>query len=241
MMGNGKILLVEDEASLQRLLKYDLEQSGFEVTAVDNGADAYEIAKQGTFEFILLDWMLPQMTGIEVCRKLRELGNTSYIMMLTAKSEELDMIEGLSEGADDYIRKPFSTREVVARIKAVMRRKSMAAEKKETQQVRGTATTEEKLHYRNINIDTQRYEVYMDGQKVEMTLTEFELLMYMVKNQGKVLSRDHLLGSVWGYEYDGDTRTVDVYIFKLREKLEADASKRLFKTIRGVGYMLEKE
>lgn len=240
-MEHKKILLVEDEASLQRLLKYDLEQSGFEVTAVDNGVDAYELAKEGAFEFILLDWMLPQMTGIEVCRKLRDLGSTSYIMMLTAKSEELDMIEGLSEGADDYIRKPFSTREVVARIKAVMRRKTMAAEKVVETKAPATEMPEEQLVYRNITIDTQRYEVYLDEQKVEMTLTEFELLMYMVKNQGKVLSRDHLLGSVWGYEYDGDTRTVDVYIFKLREKLETDASKRLFKTIRGVGYMLEKE
>lgn len=240
-MGKGKILLVEDEASLQRLLKYDLEQSGFDVTAVDNGRDAYELAKQGTFEFILLDWMLPEMTGIEVCRKLRELGNTNYIMMLTAKSEELDIIEGLSEGADDYIRKPFSTREVVARIKAVMRRKGMSVGKDEAKTPRVLENQEEQLTYRDIIIDTQRYEVYMHGQKIEMTLTEFELLMYMVKNQGKVLSRDHLLGSVWGYEYDGDTRTVDVYIFKLREKLEIDASKRLFKTIRGVGYMLEKE
>lgn len=240
-MEHKKILLVEDEASLQRLLKYDLEQSGFEVTAVDNGIDAYELAKEGTFEFILLDWMLPQMTGIEVCRKLRDLGSTSYIMMLTAKSEELDMIEGLSEGADDYIRKPFSTREVVARIKAVMRRKTMAAEKVIETKAPAAEMIEEQLVYRNITIDTQRYEVYLDEKKVEMTLTEFELLMYMVKNQGKVLSRDHLLGSVWGYEYDGDTRTVDVYIFKLREKLETDTSKRLFKTIRGVGYMLEKE
>ncbi|MGL5382719.1 MAG: response regulator transcription factor [Culicoidibacterales bacterium] len=240
-MEQTKILLVEDEASLQRLLKYDLEQSGFLVTAVDNGQDAYDLAMPGQYEFILLDWMLPEMTGIEVCRKLRDQGNTSYIMMLTAKSEELDMIEGLSEGADDYIRKPFSTREVVARIKAVIRRKGTF-----TPQIQAI-TPDKKLEetqtltYRNIQIDTQRYEVYVDQVKIEMTLTEFELLMYMVQNQGKVLSRDHLLGTVWGYEYDGDTRTVDVYIFKLREKLERANEPRLFKTIRGVGYMLEKE
>lgn len=240
-MERVQILLVEDEASLQRILKYDLEQSGFSVTAVDNGLDAFMLAKNGEFDFILLDWMLPQMTGIEVCRKLRDLGNTNYIMMLTAKSEELDMIEGLSEGADDYIRKPFSTREVVARIKAVIRRKGTftnTSKEPEPAEVLGEA---EKLCYRNISIDTQRYEVHLETDKVEMTLTEFELFMYMVKNQGKVLSRDHLLGTVWGYEYDGDTRTVDVYIFKLREKLEQQDGPRLFKTVRGVGYMLEKE
>ncbi|MGL5916749.1 MAG: response regulator transcription factor [Culicoidibacterales bacterium] len=240
-MEQTKILLVEDEASLQRLLKYDLEQSGFSVTAVDNGQDAYIAATQGQYEFILLDWMLPKMTGIEVCRKLRSEGNTSYIMMLTAKSEELDMIEGLSEGADDYIRKPFSTREVVARIKAVIRRKGTFSPQIPIVEREQTNEEIHSLVYRNIRIDMQRYEVYLEQEKIEMTLTEFELLMYMVQNQGKVLSRDHLLGTVWGYEYDGDTRTVDVYIFKLREKLERVNDPRLFKTIRGVGYMLDKE
>ncbi|MGL5296352.1 MAG: response regulator transcription factor [Culicoidibacterales bacterium] len=240
-MAQIEILLVEDEASLQRLLKYDLEQSGFKVTAVDNGQEAYEQALTGKYEFILLDWMLPKMTGLEVCRKLREKGNTSYIIMITAKSEEFDMIEGLSEGADDYIRKPFSTREVVARIKAVMRRKKTFVLPTIEYELTELSDEEQIMSYRTITIDAQRYEVYLENKKVDMTLTEFELLVYMVKNQGKVLSRDHLLGTVWGYEYDGDTRTVDVYIFKLREKLEHDNGPRLFKTIRGVGYMLEKE
>jgi len=231
---NRKILIIEDEANIQELLRYNLEKNGYIVTISDNGIDGLQKALDQVPDLILLDLMLPGLDGLEVCKRLKMQKATRRvpIFMLTAKSEELDKILGLELGADDYITKPFSIKELIARIRAAMRRlddeSSVGSDEVEKNKI---------LKARDIEIDSEKYEVRKNNEKITLTLKEFELLKMLVENKGKVLTRDFLLDKIWGYEYMGDTRTVDVHIRHVRQKLNDDeGSGRMIETIRGVGY-----
>lgn len=226
-MEKNKILIVDDEQHILELLEYNLVENGYEVTTVDNGTEALELAKKGTYDLILLDVMLPGINGVEICKKLRhELKIETPIVMLTAKSEEIDKILGLELGADDYVTKPFSVRELLARIKAVTRR----YEKKEQES--------SKIQVHDIVIDVERHEVRCKDRLIDLTYKEFELLRTFAQNREKVLTRDYLLDTIWGYDYVGETRTVDVHVRYLRKKIGDDESKYI-ETIRGIGYKMK--
>jgi two-component system alkaline phosphatase synthesis response regulator PhoP len=229
-----RVLVVEDETNIQELLKYNLEKNGYNVIVADNGVDGLEEALANVPDIILLDLMLPGLDGLEVCKRLRMEKRTKKvpILMLTAKSEELDKVLGLELGADDYITKPFSIKELIARIRAALRRmdegRSDEPPKEEKVKI---------LKVKDIEIDCEKYEVRKNGEKVALTLKEFELLKMLVESKGKVLTRDFLLDKIWGYDYAGETRTVDVHIRHLRQKMNDDeGSEQLIQTIRGVGY-----
>lgn len=225
----GKILIVEDELSIRELLKFNLQKENFLVVEADNGVDGVNLAKSERPDLILLDLMLPVMDGLDVCRAIKSNQATSGIplIMLTAKAEEIDKVIGLELGADDYLTKPFSTRELVARVKAVLRRSQ-----KETLPVGELAVGSLKFNF-------GRYEVHLNKEKLELTPKEYELLKLFATNVGKVFSREQLLDKVWGYEYYGDTRTVDVHVRHLRAKLAKDpAIAEAIETVRGVGYRL---
>ncbi len=235
-MTNQRILVIEDETNIQELLKYNLEKSGYKVTVMENGADGLEEAMENVPDLILLDLMLPGMDGLEVCKRLRMEKKTKKvpILMLTAKSEELDKILGLELGADDYITKPFSIKELTARIRATLRR---IGEDKADAAAEMSAPA--LLKVKDIEIDCEKYEVRKSGEKLVLTLKEFELLKMLVENRGKVLTRDFLLDKIWGYDYVGETRTVDVHIRHLRQKIsDEEGSGQIIETIRGVGYRL---
>lgn len=224
---NGKILIVDDEVSIRELLKFNLQKEGYQVFEADNGNQAVMIAKEEKLNLILLDLMLPGMDGLEVCRLLKGQHVTSAIpiIMLTAKDEEIDKIIGLELGADDYMTKPFSPRELVARIRAVLRRSG------KEQLAIG------ELKVGRLKFNFSRYEVYLGEDKLEFTPKEYEMLKLFVTNIGKVYTREQLLEKVWGYEYFGDTRTVDVHVRHVRAKLAHDAEyAEVIETVRGVGY-----
>ena len=226
-MSYEKILIVDDEQNIVELIKFNLESSGYNVSCAYNGQDAVDIAKKEQPSLILLDLMLPVKDGLEVCKEIRRdiLISNTPIIMLTAKCEELDKILGLELGADDYITKPFSVRELIARVKSILRRTQYSN------------NNHNSFTIQNLSIDFSKHEVKKDGAIVDLTLKEFELLEHLVKNRGKVLTRDILLDKIWGYEYIGETRTVDVHIRHLRKKIEDDDSKpKLIETIRGIGY-----
>ena len=227
-MAKEKILIVDDEEHIIELLKFNLLNAGYEVLTANNGIDAVKIAKAEKPNLLLLDLMLPGIDGFDVCKEIKrnnEMKNTS-IVMLTAKGEELDKILGLELGADDYITKPFSVRELLARVKAVLRRTNSFNE-----------VEDEIYDSQSLKVDFERHEVYVNGEKVDLTLKEFELLQILIKNKGKILKRETLLDKIWGYEYIGETRTVDVHIRYLRKKIEEDdKNPRFIETIRGVGY-----
>ncbi len=226
-MAEEKILIVDDEEHIVELLKFNLENSGFKVVSAYNGIDALNIVRSEQPKLILLDLMLPGLDGYDVCKEIRRDSTIANIpiIMTTAKSEELDKILGLELGADDYITKPFSMRELVARVKAVLRRTV------------NTTSFEKVFNIGNIKVDFLKHEVLKNGEKVDLTLKEFELLETLIKNKGKVLTRDTLLDRIWGYEYIGETRTVDVHIRHLRKKIEDDdKNPRYIETIRGIGY-----
>ncbi len=218
-----RILIIEDEVSISKMLEYDLRQVGYDVDTAFDGIKGYQKTKDNEYDIIILDLMLPGMNGIEVCKRLRKDENLAHIIMLTAMDDELQKIEGFEVGADDYVTKPFSPRELTARIKAVSRRKKPVDENIV-------------LSYQNLEINTGSFEVLLDNQKIDVTLKEFELLEYLVINKGRALSREQLLTKLWGYSYDGDTRVVDVHIFKLREKIPF--LQESIKTVRGIGYKL---
>jgi two-component system, OmpR family, alkaline phosphatase synthesis response regulator PhoP len=232
----NKILVVDDEQSIVTLLQYNLEQAGYEVITAMDGEEGKQKAETQSPDFIVLDLMLPKIDGMEVCKQLRQKSIMTPILMLTAKDDELDKIIGLELGADDYMVKPFSPREVLARVKAILRRTQVQAgsvdqSDKETGQL---------LVIGNLRIDPEKYEAYFNENLLELTLKEFELLLYLAQNKGRVLTRDQLLSSVWNYDFAGDTRIVDVHISHLREKVEVDTKKPVYiKTIRGLGYKLE--
>jgi len=225
-MADEKILVVDDEEHIQELIKFNLEKSGYKVICAGNGIDAIKLAKEQLPQLMLLDLMLPGMDGLDVCKEIRKDSNMSNmpIIMITAKGEEIDKIIGLELGADDYITKPFSIRELVARIKAILRRTTMQI-------------VEKTFKVGNLAIDFAKHEVIKSENKIDLTLKEFELLQILIKNKGRVMTRDFLLDKIWGYEYVGETRTVDVHIRHLRQKIEDDDKNPVYiQTIRGIGY-----
>jgi two-component system response regulator VicR len=227
-MDAKKVLIVEDEKSISDIIQFNLKKEGFEVDTAYDGESGLEKALNGKPDLILLDVMLPLLDGFEICKKVRE-SSAVPILMLTAKEEEVDKVLGLELGADDYITKPFGMRELIARIKANFRRIDLDDSDKDD-----TANVQE---FGDLSIDTNRYEARKHGKPLELTLREFELLQYLAQKENKVFSREQLLSDVWGYEYFGDIRTVDVTVRRLREKLEDDSGDpKYIMTKRGIGY-----
>lgn len=233
---NQKLLVVEDEISISTLLQFNLEQAGFQVLTAMDGKSGLEKAESEIPDLIILDLMLPEMDGLEVCKELRLKKLNIPILMLTAKDDEFDKVLGLELGADDYMTKPFSPREVVARVKAILRRTAAAGHdtnKHNKEEV-------EHLQIGEVDIYPENYEAYFKEKALELTPKEFELLVYLSRHKGRVLSREQLLSAVWNYDFVGDTRIVDVHISHLREKIETNTRKPIYiKTIRGLGYKLE--
>ncbi len=231
-----KILVVEDEQSIAKLLQYNLEKEGYDVDVAVDGQEGLDKALDNEYTIILLDLMLPVKDGMDVCRELRREKVDTPIIMLTAKDSEIDKIVGLEIGADDYMTKPFSPREVTARIKAILRRVDQS---KRTKQA-GSQVPEEELTFGDITIYPDKYEVIVRGEKTDFTPKEFELLLYLAKHSNRVLSRDQLLLAIWEYDFSGETRIVDVHISHLREKIEEDPKNpQYIKTARGFGYKFE--
>ena len=229
----SKILIVDDEQSIVDILRENLLREGYETIEAYDGEKAIEIALSENPDLILLDCMLPKMDGFDVCRNLRKETNVP-IIMLTAKSEEIDKVLGLELGADDYIVKPFSMREVIARVKALLRRTHVS----ENQPIEDSNI----LNFGDLSIDQKAYEVSLKNEPINLTLREYELVLFLAKNAGQVFSRETLLEKVWGYEYFGDVRTVDVTIRRTREKLEPDQNNyQYILTKRGIGYYFNRE
>lgn len=230
-MHSPKVLVVDDETYIVELVKFNLEKEGFRVIVAYDGLNALEMVKSESPDLIVLDIMLPNIDGLQVCRTLKQdpSSNTIPIIMLTAKGEEFDTVLGLEMGADDYIKKPFSPREMVARVKARLRAlKILEAEK---------AIGKKIYVVKDLIVIPDKYEAFMGEDKLELTPKEFELLTLMTSNPGKVFTREALLEKIWGYEFSGDTRTVDVHIRHLRQKLKDDSSFPVYiETVRGVGY-----
>ncbi|KAF0466739.1 response regulator [Pediococcus pentosaceus] len=222
------ILVVDDEPAIVTLITYNLEQANYQVVSVDNGLDAVEIVQKGLVDFVIMDLMLPQLDGIEATKRIRKFDEQIPIIMLTAKTSQVNKILGLELGADDYITKPFSPQELLSRIKVILRRTDRAI---------NLAEIDPTLQAENIAIDFKRMVVKKNNEKIQLTPNEFKLLRYLYKNANQVLSRDQILEKVWGYEYGGQTRIVDIHISHLRDKLENDPKHpQLIKTIRGFGY-----
>ncbi len=229
-----RLLIVDDEESIVTLLQFNLEQAGYEVDTAMDGKTAFQKAQEQNFDLIILDLMIPEMDGLEVCKQLRQSKITTPILMLTAKDDEFDKVLGLELGADDYMTKPFSPREVVARIRAILRRVIPSTEENLIE------TKGDLIKIGEVEIFPENYEVFFRGNQLELTPKEFELLLYLANYKGRVLTRDQLLNAVWNYEFVGDTRIVDVHISHLREKIEPNTKKPIYiKTIRGLGYKLE--
>lgn len=227
-----KVLIIEDEQSILKLLTYNLEQEGYEVASSMDGQEGLEMALEKNYDMILLDLMLPSKDGMEICRELRQEKVEVPIIMLTAKDSEIDKIIGLEIGADDYITKPFSPREVIARMKAIFRRYTASVEDE--------TDHEEVLMVGDIAIYPEKYEVFVRDELIELTPKEFELLLYLARRTGRILSREQLLNAIWNYDFSGETRIVDVHISHLREKIEKDTKKpEYIITARGFGYKLE--
>ncbi|GAB4144243.1 MAG: response regulator transcription factor [Candidatus Promineifilaceae bacterium] len=237
-----KILIVEDDSTLRETLAYNLTRQGYTVITASDGRNAISLAEHHHPELILLDVMLPGLDGMEVCRRLRQQMSTP-ILMLTARSDEVDKVVGLEMGADDYITKPFSMRELLARIKAQLRRvrltrEEVAAEAEEESKTLGKDT--ERLIFDNLVIDQARREVLLNGLPLRFKPKEYELLLFLARHRGIALSRDLILERVWGWSYDGSSRTVDVHVRWLREKIEPDpANAERIVTVRGIGYRFE--
>jgi DNA-binding response OmpR family regulator len=221
-----RILVVDDEKLLVKGIRFNLENEGYSVDAAYDGMEALQKIRGGNFDLIVLDLMLPELSGLEVCAKVREFSNVP-IIMLTAKSEDADKIIGLESGADDYLAKPFNIAELKARIRAILRRASAAAH------VNGDNSFE----MGKVRLDYNSRNVFIEGKKIDLTTKEFDLLDLLIKNPGRVYSRENMLNIVWGYEYPGDVRTVDVHIRRLREKIESDPAQPEFVLTKwGVGY-----
>ncbi|MHB9053151.1 MAG: response regulator [Thermoleophilia bacterium] len=229
MNSGKKILVVDDEASVRKLVGSYLGREGYEVIEAADGAQALKLARTQHPDLIVLDVMIPEVDGLEVCRILRSESNV-FVLMLTARSEETDKLLGLGLGADDYLTKPFSPRELVARVKAILRRR----------QEKDTVAGKDVLRAGDLEIDSSRYEATLAGRKLELTTREFEILRQLVSRPGMVFTREKLLELVWGYDFYGDPRVVDVHVAKLRKKVEDDpGDPKHIKTVRGVGYKLE--
>ncbi len=226
-----KILIIDDEIHIVELIRFKLETAGYEVDIAYDGLDGYLKIKENAPQLVLLDWMLPNISGIDMLKKIRNDKSLSDIpvIMLTAKNMESDKIEGLELGADDYITKPFSIKELLARVSSVLRRYNINKE-----------NVENILTVGSLNVNLLKHEVFKGNEKIDLTLKEFELLKLLLESKGKVLSRNYLLDKIWGYDYYGETRTVDVHIRYLRKKIEGDnSSEKYIQTIRGVGYKID--
>jgi two-component system alkaline phosphatase synthesis response regulator PhoP len=230
-MNIGHILIIEDEEHIVELIKFNLENNGYKVSFATDGQKGLELIESEQPDLVLLDLMLPKVDGIDICNRVKNNKNLKEIpiIMLTAKSGETDKIIGLEIGADDYITKPFSVRELLARIKVVLRRYQTT----KNNHLEGSLTIDDLV------IDIDKHEVSRDGEIFELTLKEFELLRILALNKGRVLSRTYLLDEIWGYDYFGETRTVDVHIRHLRSKIEDGSGKKYIETVRGVGYKIK--
>lgn len=218
-----KVLIIEDEDSIRRLVRYDLKQSNYHVESSADGQEGYQMALDNTYDVVLIDWMLPSKNGLEIVSDLRNNEIDSILIMLTAKDEEEDILDAFEAGVDDYVSKPFSTRQLQARIKAHLAR--FDSKDNNVQLIS------------NLKIDRDRYEVSIDQQPIHLTKKEYDLLLYLVDHIDHVVSREQILNDIWNFDYDGDTRIVDVHIFKLRTKLAQ--SKTEINSIRGVGYVFK--
>jgi len=228
-----KLLVIEDEPTLSRLISYNLSQDGYEVVLEEHGTGGYERARREAFDLILLDLMLPGMNGIEILEKLRASGVKTPIVILTAKNAEEDIVLGLKLGADDYITKPFGVSEMLARVGAVIRRTSG-----EESEYTAPASSESKISLGALTIYPDKYEVMLGQQAINLRPKEFEVLLYLARKPGVVMTRDDLMNAVWGFDYIGGQRTVDVHVSSLRKKLELDPGSVHIDSIRGVGYKL---
>lgn len=225
----SKILVVDDEQPIADILQFNLEKEGYEVICAYDGEEAIRLAEEEKPDLVLLDIMLPKKDGNEVCREIRK-NQTMPIIMLTARDSEIDKVLGLELGADDYVTKPFSNRELIARVKANLRRQQVPED---------TVQTTQDIVIDNLTIHPDAYAVSRDGEQVDLTHREYELLYYLARHIGQVMTREHLLETVWGYDYFGDVRTVDVTVRRLREKIEENPSNPTWIiTRRGVGYYL---
>jgi two-component system alkaline phosphatase synthesis response regulator PhoP len=222
-----RLLVVEDDPTLRQALTFNLTREGYEVTSAADGEAALEAARSERLDLVLLDVMLPGMSGVGVLRVLRREGVTTPVIILSAKGDEIDRVVGLKVGADDYVAKPFSRPELLARIEAVLRRHRREGDEPERR---------ERLTFGKVEIDVARREVAVDGEPIHLTTQEFDLLAHMAANPGRIFTRDQLLARVWGYDYAGDDRTVDVHVSWLRGKLRASDRHNYFRTVRGVGY-----
>ncbi|WP_261302081.1 response regulator transcription factor [Paenibacillus andongensis] len=228
-----KILVIEDEPTLARLLSYNLSQDGYDTKVIDHGGDGLQEALQQTYDLIILDIMLPGLNGFEVLAKLRQKGNSTPVIILTARNAEDEVVQGLKHGADDYITKPFGVAELLARVSAVLRRtqsEDVAADK--------LKSNEKVIQAGELFIYPEKYEVVLNGDSIPLRPKEFEVLLYLVQRPGVVVTRDDLMNIVWGFDYIGGQRTVDVHVSSLRKKLEMNQQSVQIDSIRGVGYKL---
>jgi DNA-binding response OmpR family regulator len=229
-MSDKKILIVEDDRNLLDTLVYNVKKEGYDVVTSINGEEAVESARKENPDLIILDIMLPKLNGLEVCRILRK-EMTVPILMLTARNEEVDKIIGLEVGADDYMTKPFSMRELIARIRAILRRADMTVAQPDS--------VEKTIKIGTLEVDTERHRITVSGKELELSPKEYDLLVFLAVNKGFVFTREQLLEKVWGYDFAGDTRTIDVHIRWLRQKIESNPSKpETLITVRGAGYKL---
>ncbi|MCI5597695.1 MAG: response regulator transcription factor [Lachnospiraceae bacterium] len=236
-MANQRILAVDDEEHILELIEYNLVKNGFSVTTVSSGEEALALLEKEPFDLVLLDIMMEGMGGIEVLKRIRNQKETKDmpVILLTARGEEIDKVLGLEMGADDYMAKPFGVHELAARIKAVLRRSQRTTAEEEREH-------KDSVHAGRLTIDKETREAMVDGKPLDLALKEFELLYLLVKNKGFVFSRDQALEQVWGYDYFGETRTVDVHIRNIRKKLEEKGmNPDCIKTVRGVGYKFQQE
>ena len=223
-----RILLIEDEEKLARMVELELRYEGYEITKAFDGRNGLELALSGRFDLILLDIMLPYLSGMEVLRRIRREGHELPVIMLTARDSVIDKVSGLDSGADDYITKPFAIEELLARIRVILRKNQ-------------TKSTPATLCVGAVSMDVERHEVIVSGKIVDLTRREFDLLQHLLEHKGKVLSRESLLDSVWGFDFVGETNSVDVYIRFLRSKIDEQFGLKLIHTVRGVGYVIREE
>lgn len=227
-MNKGKILVVEDEKKIARVLSLELEYEGYEVTVKETGMDGLQALEEDSFDLVLLDVMLPELSGLEVLRRVRKTNTVTPIMLITARGSVPDKVSGLDLGANDYITKPFDIEELLARIRAQLRLNIHAQEEKETE-----------LSIADLTVNEKTREIQRAGQMLELTPREYDLLVHLLNHQQQVLTRDQLLTAVWGFDYFGDTNVVDVYIRYLRKKIDYPFEKQLIHTVRGVGYVMK--
>ncbi|MDR2832665.1 MAG: response regulator transcription factor [Streptococcaceae bacterium] len=235
-----KILVVDDEASIVTLLKYNLEKEGYVVDTADNGSAGYEMALVNNYDFLVLDVMLPGMDGMEITRKLRREKIDVPILILTAKDDPIEKIIGLEIGADDYLTKPFSPREVIARMKAIFRREELSRTSIIEEKKPDATNSDNYLVIGDIAVNQEEYLVKVRGKEIELTPKEFEILVYFMQRKDRIISRDILLDRMWSFDFDGQTRIVDVHISHIREKIEIDPKKpQYLLTVRGFGYRFQ--